>query len=166
MVVLFRSGKIPEVEKIANRNALWFDSLVEIPSECSPRGYSVFSSLSHTEATGWVDWRLDANLDASIWKITIPDSFKVYLHPVRAYEDARFIDGLMGAGDMPYDVSLLENFASEYWAEKILVEANISAPVEGFWEVLLPYDVAKTAKWELVEYISDDYRETVPTYFD
>lgn len=165
MVTVYRTGSLPELSKVANRNAVWFDALAPVPEGCSPRSSSVFASLSHEEAAGWVDWRLDAGLDASIYRITLPDDYPIYIHPVSKYEESRLVQTL--AGLEGYGVAFSEEeSAASYWQDRVQVVDGLTAPFGGFWEVLIPHSLAETADWELVEYVSDNYRETVPSYFD
>lgn len=156
----YRSGKIPDLDALGNRNSKWFDALTKIPEDCSPRSTSVFASLTLKEAEGWVDWRLDAGLDADIWTITIPTPALV--HPVELYENSRYIHSLL------YDENVKVNATPEKCATNYWKAGTAAPPVdrEGFWEVLIPHSIAVGALWTLVKPVNPVQEQPVEnSYF-
>lgn len=146
--VLYRSGKLPEPEELVNKNAVWFDNLAPIPPHCSPRAQSVFACATFEDALGWVNWRLDRNLDADIWAITIPSEVDVYAHPVEKYENSRFVQLLEYEPDIVCNITPVQA-ATDYWMEATF-PYNVTPQPNEYWEVLIPHTIAVQSVWELV----------------
>jgi hypothetical protein len=168
MVTVYRSGALPAYEKVANRSSLRFDSYLTLPSWASPRSQSVFATLTLPSARSWIEWRLDGNLDADLWAIHLPETSVVYAHDVRFYEKAAFIRSMSENEAVTVHPSAAFEAVQSYWDSATPVTETLTVAEEQFWEVLIPYQVAKNSTWELVENVKleDYYQEAeVDTYF-
>lgn len=140
------------MDEILHPSAVAFDELSKgiIPTQCSPRSDSVYSCFTQQEAEQWVEWRIEKELDAGIWAITIPNHIQVYAHNVKTFEEA---NRARHCGNLKTAV----NHIRSYWENRHLITPTTVLP-EGKWEILLPVDViVHSSNWEMI--VENNYWE-------
>lgn len=155
MVILFRSGGNPGLDRKPGANSIRFDSYVPIPKVNTPRSDAVFVALTLEVAENWIDYRLDGGLDADLYAIHIPEDVAVYAHNIRLFEDACYANTMDG-----YNKTSMTVKANEYWSSSCLVTPETCSSIEevDWWEVLLPSNLADSIEWELLKKVDpQDY---------
>lgn len=165
-IVLYRAGGLTPLTDIPVKKQ-WFTeaSIAYMKPEFSPRNTSVFASRTRKEAEGWVDWRHDLDLDGDIYRITITDvSSPIFAHYCDHYENAGFCKSMPD-----YAVEgAFEKSVKDYWETAVDVRVSPAPAIDehGYMEVLIPYNIAVNAKWELIEERPAPVWEDEETYFD
>lgn len=153
MVVLYRSGSNPGSNHKPSAGWVSFDAMAPIPLGCSPRSTSVYTALTLEAAEDWVEYRLDCGLDADIYSVEIPDDHVLYAHDIRFYEQARYIKEL----NPDTDPMIIFQKVVSYWENRVQVISGLSLVEDPtFFEVLIPFDIANKAIWELVKKVNEE----------
>lgn len=142
---LYRCGSMPRPADLIHESSERFDNLsVDYTSKYSPRTTSVFTALSLEAAEFWRNNRIAYGLDDELWEIEIPDEEIIYAHNVETFEEAEYA---LWADEDTEAMSLIES----YWEGGIPVQELIEDDPTGFgYEILLPFELAANAKWNLL----------------
>lgn len=143
-MILYRCGGIPTIEDLSSVSAVEFDALALIPQNRSGRAESVFMSLSAKDALSWSQWRSQRGLDASLWEISLPDDASAFAHYIHRFEDTEsFLND--------NDLIAAQEAASDFWEESYHALDFDEDDDLSLFEVLVPFEVAKTASWKRVD---------------